>query len=290
MARATTEHAQVVVEAALSFLWGQLSIFAKLVSNGCVVSGGGPRFVQLLVFVKLVVLVAVVRFVTARSLIFLVVGFVAFVVRFVVIVVGLVLSGTGFFAEAFPMTGIDVMCKGLHFSKCWRLPLLTHNVFNAFSESGIVAVPMDSFIPAGADSETVEFDVILYNMLVIVHFEVIDSVFSIGSGVYGTELSAESLDKIGPIIKPIRNLIRVKEGWLKEFQGSPLEIGKRKGHLVRVIRVNGIAAEKENTKENEVVELSGFRTIICIGFLGLNFLDRRVTMVELLGHEHNCFS
>ena len=120
------------------------------------------------------------------------------------------------------MLGIDVMCKGLHFGECWRLPLLTHNVFNAFSESGIVAVLEDTFIPASADSKMVEFDVIFYNMLVIVHFEVIDSVFGIGGGVYGTKLSVESLDKIGPIIKPIGNFIRVKEGWLKEFQGSPL--------------------------------------------------------------------
>ena len=186
MARAATEHAQVVVEAALSFLWGQLSVFAKLVSDGCGVSGGGLRFVGLLVFVKLVVLVAVVGFVTARSLIFLVVGFVAFVVGFVVIVVGLVLSSAGFFAEVFPMSGIDVMCKGLHFSKCWKLPLLTHNVFEVFGESGIVVVLEDTFIPAGVDSETVEFDVIFYNMLIIVHFEVIDSIFSIGSGVYGS--------------------------------------------------------------------------------------------------------
>ena len=179
MAGTTTEHAQVVVEAALSFLRGQLSIFAKLVGNGCGVTGGGLRFVGLLVFVKLVVLVAVIRFVTARSLIFLVTGFVAFVVRFVVIVVGLVLSSMGFFTEAFPMSGINVMCKGLHFGKCWRLPLLTHNVFNAFGESRIVAVPEDTFIPAGADSETVEFNVILYNMLIIMHFEVIDSVFGV---------------------------------------------------------------------------------------------------------------
>ena len=71
MARATTEHAQVVVKAVLSFLQGQISVFAKLVSDGCRVSGGGLRFVGLLVFVKLVVLVAVVRFVTARSLFFL---------------------------------------------------------------------------------------------------------------------------------------------------------------------------------------------------------------------------
>ena len=99
-----------------------------------------------------------------------------------------------------------------------------------------------------------------------------------------------SLDKIGPIIKPVRNFIGVKEGWLKEFQGGPSEIGKREGHLVIVIGVDGIAAEKEIAKENEVVELSGFRTIKGIGFLGLSFLDRRVTMAELLGHEHNCFS
>ena len=44
------------------------------------------------------------------------------------------------------------------------------------------------------------------------------------------------------------------------------------------------------TKENEVVELSGFRTVKSIRFLGLSFLDRRVTMAELLSHEHNCFS
>ena len=178
MTGATTEHAQVVVEAALSFLQGQLSVFAKLVGDGCGVSGGGLRFVGLLVFVKLVVLVAVV-------------GFVAFIVGFVVIVVRLVLSGMGFFAEAFPMMGVDVMCKGFHFSECQRLPLLTHNVFNAFGESRIVVVPEDTFIPAGVDSEMVEFDVILYNMLVIMHFEVIDSVFSISSGVW-TKLGQSS--------------------------------------------------------------------------------------------------
>ena len=38
---------------------GQLSIFDKLVSDGCRVSRGGLRFVGLLVFVELVVLVAV---------------------------------------------------------------------------------------------------------------------------------------------------------------------------------------------------------------------------------------
>ena len=124
----------------MSILRGQLSIFAKLVSDGCRVSGGGLRFVGLLVFVELVVLVAVVRLVAARSVVFLVVRFVAFVVGFVVIVVGLFLSGVGFFVEVFPMMGVDVMHMAFHFSECQRLPLLTHNVFNAFGKSRIVAV------------------------------------------------------------------------------------------------------------------------------------------------------
>ena len=127
-----------------------------------------------------------------------------------------------------------------------RLPLLTHNVLNVFSKSRVVAVPEDTFIPAGADSEMVEFDIILYNMLVIMHLEVIDSIFGVSGGVYGTELSVESLDKIGPIIKPVGNFIGVKEGWLKEFQGGPSEIGKREGHLVRVIRIDGALSRASN--------------------------------------------
>ena len=83
------------------------------------------------------------------------------------------------------MMGANVMCKGFHFGKCQRLPLLTHNVFNAFSESRIAAVPEDTFIPASADSETVEFNVIFDNMLVIMHLEVINSIFSLSSGSMG---------------------------------------------------------------------------------------------------------
>ena len=135
-----------------------------------------------------------------------------------------------------------------------------------------------------------KFDIIFDIMLVIMHLEVINSIFSISGGVYRTELSAESLDKFGPIIKPVGNVIRVKEGWLKEFQGGPSEIGKHEGHLVRVIGINRIAVEKEIAKENEVIELLGFGTVKGIGFLGLSFLDRGIMMMELLVHEHNCFS
>ena len=168
--------------------------------------------------------------------------------------------------------------------------MLTHNVLDVFGESRVVAVPGDTFIPASVDSETVEFNIIFDNMLIIMHIEVINSIFGISGGVYGAELSAESLDKVRPIIKPVGDVIRVKEGWLKEFQGGPSEIGKRKGHLVRVIGINRIAAEKEMAKENEVIELLGFGTIKGIRILCLVFLDRGIMMAELLSHEHNCFS
>ena len=128
-------------------------------------------FVGLLSFIGLVVLVAVVVLVAARSLIFLVIRFVVFVIRFVIIAVRLVLSGMGFLVEAFPMMGIDVVCKGFYFDKCQRLPLLTNNVLNAFGKSGVVAVSEDTFIPASADSKTVEFNIIFDNMLVIMHLE-----------------------------------------------------------------------------------------------------------------------
>ena len=124
------------------------------------------------------------------------------------------------------MSGVNVVCNGLHFGESWRLPLLTHNVLNAFSEPGVVAVPEDTFIPASADSEMVEFDIIFDNMLIIMHLEIIDSIFSISSGIYGAELCAEGLDKIGPIIKPVGDVIGVKEGWLRKFQGSPSEVGE----------------------------------------------------------------
>ena len=56
MTGTATEHAQFVVKVALSFLRGQLSVFAKLVGNGCGVSGGGLRFVGLLVLSNLLFL------------------------------------------------------------------------------------------------------------------------------------------------------------------------------------------------------------------------------------------
>ena len=90
--------------------------------------------------------------------------------------------------------------------------MLTHNVLNVFGKSEVVAVSEDTFIPAGAYSEMVELNIIFDNMLVIMHLKAINSVFSISSGVYGAKLSVEGLDKVRPIIKPVGDVIRIKEG------------------------------------------------------------------------------
>ena len=103
-------------------------------------------------------------------------------------------------------------------------------------------------------------------------------------------MSAEGLDKVRLIIKPVGDVVRVKEGWLKKFQSSPSEVRECEGHLVRVIRIDRIAADKEITKEDEIIKLSGFGTIKGVGFLSLGFFGWGITIAELLGHEHDCFS
>lgn len=67
----------------------------------------------------------------------------------------------------------------------------------------------DTFVPglpAGLDREAVEVDVILDNVLVFLHLQVIrlaaaviDAVFGISCGVEGSELGSEHLDKCRPI-------------------------------------------------------------------------------------------
>ena len=68
---------------------------------------------------------------------------------------------------------------------------MAHDVLDALRKSGIIPVTEHGFVPTSADSEAVEFNVILDNVLVVLHFEVIDSVFGISSGVNGAKLGTE---------------------------------------------------------------------------------------------------
>ena len=92
------------------------------------------------------------------------------------------------------------MSKDIHGFKGRGFVVLTHNVLDLFSEPRIIAVAEDTIIPTSADGKMVEFDIILDNVLVVLHFEVVDSVFRIGSRINGAKLIAEGSEEGGPII------------------------------------------------------------------------------------------
>ena len=147
--------------------------------------------------------------------------------------------------------------------------MLTHNVLDAFSEPGIVAVAEDTVIPTGTDGKTVEFNVILDNVLVVLHFEVVDSIFHIGSRINGAELDTEGLEEGGPIIHPVGSIIGVKDRWLKVLQSGTAKVGQGKGNLWFIIKIGRVVTEVEIAEEDEVVELFGSELSKVSGSLAL---------------------
>ena len=86
------------------------------------------------------------------------------------------------------------MSKDLHGFKGGGFAMLTHNVLDAFGEPGIIVVAEDTVILTGADGKMVELDIILDNVLVVLHFEVVNSIFCISSRINGAKLDAEGLE------------------------------------------------------------------------------------------------
>ena len=211
MAHFTTEHTKVILETALAFLRREFTVFAEFIGKGSGVAGGRGGFSG---FVLGVFLIRIVASGGRSLLIGLLIGFAG---------VGLALIVAGFLPGSFPVTGVDRMGKDLHSVESGGFTLLAHNVLNAFRQSGVITVTEDTFIPAGLDRETVEFDIVLDNMLVILHTEVIDSVFGVSGRINGAELGAEGTDEGGPIIHPIRGFIGLKNGRFKILQGGASE-------------------------------------------------------------------
>ena len=90
------------------------------------------------------------------------------------------------------MTGVDGVGKVPHSLEHGKFPLLAHDVLDTLRKSGIIPVAEHGFVPTSADSEAVELDVILDNVLVVLQFEVIGTVFGISSGVkLGAEYTCE---------------------------------------------------------------------------------------------------
>ena len=86
-------------------------------------------------------------------------------------------------------------------------------------------VSEDTIVPACADHKVVKLNIILDNVLIVLHLQVINTIFSVGGGIYGSKLNSEIPDESGPIIHPVGYFIRVKECQLETFQGHSPEIG-----------------------------------------------------------------
>ena len=211
MSSSATEHTEVVVETVLAFLQSELSILPELVGKCGRISGGG----QLDGAVAGVLIVLVLQFVRIAGVVVLVARLLVGLVFIGLVLIGLVLLRAGLLVETLIVTGVDGMHKSLHGFKNGQLALLAHDVFDSFHQSGIVTVTEDGIIPTGTDHKTVEFDIVLHNALIILHLEIANSIFHIGSGVDGTKLSTEGMDKGGPVIHPGQGLVGLEYGQLK---------------------------------------------------------------------------
>ena len=69
------------------------------------------------------------------------------------------------------------MRESLHGLESGRLALLAHNVFDLFRQSRIVMVMEDGIVPASTDRKTVEFDIVLHDVLIILHLEIVNSIY-----------------------------------------------------------------------------------------------------------------
>ena len=85
-----------------------------------------------------------------------------------------------------------------------------HYVLDSFGESGVIAVSEDRVVPSSADCESVEFDVIFDDMLIVVHSKVINTIFGVGSRIDWTKLNTECFGEACPPLIPFRRVGGVK--------------------------------------------------------------------------------
>ena len=101
------------------------------------------------------------------------------------------------------------MCESLHGLKSRGFALLAHDIFDSFHQTGVVLVSEDTIIPAGLNCETVKLNIILDDMLIILHLQVVNPIFGIGSWIDQTKLGMESSNEGRPIVYPCWGLVRV---------------------------------------------------------------------------------
>ena len=101
------------------------------------------------------------------------------------------------------------MCKSLHGLKSQGFALLAHDIFDSFRQTRVVSVLEDTIIPAVLNHETVELNIVLDDMLIILHLQVVNPVFDIGGRIDQTKLGTESSDEGGSIVHPCQGLVGV---------------------------------------------------------------------------------
>lgn len=74
-------------------------------------------------------------------------------------------------------------------------------------------VSEDIVIPSCANREVVELDVVFDDVLVILHLQIVDTVFCISSRIDGVELGVECLDEDRPVVQPVRYCFGVIDRW-----------------------------------------------------------------------------
>ena len=103
----------------------------------------------------------------------------------------------------------------------------------------------DGVVPASLDGKMVELNIVLHDALIILHLEVVNSVFRISGGVDGAKLGMEGTDEGRPIIHPVQSAVRVKYVQLKVLQSDTTEEGQCKGYFWFIIVIGQIVMEIE---------------------------------------------
>ena len=102
--------------------------------------------------------------------------------------------------------------------------------------------------------------------MVVLHFEVVDSIGCVGIRIYRAKVKLESMNECRPVVYPGQSLIHIQDGQFKEFKGHTMKMGQSKINLSIIIRIGGVVMEIEVAKKNEIVELMTIGTIKSVGF------------------------
>ena len=86
---------------------------------------------------------------------------------------------------------------------------MAHDIFDSFHQTGVVSVSEDTVIPASLNHEMVELNIVLDNMLIILHLQVVNPIFGISSQIDQTKFGMESSDEGRPIVHPCWGLVGV---------------------------------------------------------------------------------